>query len=62
MQFMQRITNYKQLINHNMIEGQMATIEQRVQAVVTRFVNLEDSLRLLGSMLLLLLLSCFSHV
>ena len=62
MQFMLRITNSKQLINHNMIEGQMATIEQRVQAVVTRFVNLEDSLRLLGSMLLLLLLSCFSHV
>ena len=62
MQFMLRITNSKQLINHNMIEGQMATIEQRVQAVVTWFVNLEDSLRLLGSMLLLLLLSCFSHV
>ena len=62
MQFMLRITNSKQLINHNMIEGQMATIEQRVQAVVTRFVNLEDSLRLLGSMLLLLLLSCFSLV
>ena len=60
MQFMLRITDSKQLINHNMIEGQMATIEQRVQAVVTRFVNLEDSLRLLGSMLLLLLLSCFS--
>ena len=60
MQFMLRITNSKQLINHDMIEGQMATIEQRVQAVVTRFVNLEDSLRLLGSMLLLLLLSCFS--
>ena len=62
MQFMLRITNSKQLINHNMIEGQMATIEQRVQAVVTWFVNLEDSLRLLGSMLLLLLLSCFSLV
>ena len=39
MQFMLIITNSKQLINHNMIEGQMATLEQRVQAVVTLFVN-----------------------
>ena len=49
MQFMLIIMNSKQLINHNMIEGQMATVEQRVQAVVTLFVNLEDSLRLIGS-------------
>ena len=31
------------------LEKGMATVEQRVQAVVTLFVNLEDSLHLIGS-------------